>query len=86
EDSCLFEDESDSEASEPDYDAEHGDPEVCRHVDTLVEELAEGVEEEDDFGLHEKVPVSRNHVANDVTSKKEGRVAPSQARVIVTTT
>ncbi|MCI67444.1 hypothetical protein A2U01_0088703, partial [Trifolium medium] len=59
---------------------------VCRHVDALVEELAEGVEEEDNLGLQEQVPVTRNNVANDVTSKKEGRVAPSQARVIVTTT
>ncbi|MCI75357.1 hypothetical protein A2U01_0096626, partial [Trifolium medium] len=63
EDSCLFKDESDSEASEPDYDVEHGDPDVCRHVDALVEELAEFVEEDDDLGLQEQVPVTRNNVA-----------------------
>ncbi|MCI78974.1 DUF4283 domain protein, partial [Trifolium medium] len=36
EDTCLFEDESDSEASQPDHDEGHGDPEMRGHVDALV--------------------------------------------------
>ncbi|MCI88571.1 DUF4283 domain protein, partial [Trifolium medium] len=44
EDICLLEDESVSETSQADHDEEHGDPEVRRHVDNLVEKFAEGLE------------------------------------------
>ncbi|MCI90075.1 hypothetical protein A2U01_0111365, partial [Trifolium medium] len=37
EDTCLFEEESTSEASQYDTDDRQGDPEVGRHVDALVE-------------------------------------------------
>ncbi|MCI69190.1 hypothetical protein A2U01_0090451, partial [Trifolium medium] len=47
EDTCLFEDESTSEASQYDLDEGQGDPEVGRHVDALVEKFVEGMEDED---------------------------------------
>ncbi|MCI46220.1 DUF4283 domain protein, partial [Trifolium medium] len=50
EDTCLFEANGASEASQSDHDGGHGDPEVRRHVDALVERFVEGFEEEDDLG------------------------------------
>ncbi|MCI89889.1 sulfate transporter, partial [Trifolium medium] len=47
EDACLFEEESDSEASHFDNEAGFGDPDVNRNVDTLVEKIVNGMEEED---------------------------------------
>ncbi|GAU25531.1 hypothetical protein TSUD_280160 [Trifolium subterraneum] len=49
EDTCLFEEESGSEASQNDNEAEHR----C-HVDILVEKLVDGLEEEDDIELQLK--------------------------------
>ncbi|GAU12549.1 hypothetical protein TSUD_182630 [Trifolium subterraneum] len=48
EDTCLFEDESDEEASQADNEARHWDPEAERVVDTMVDKLADGLEVEDD--------------------------------------
>ncbi|MCI40997.1 DUF4283 domain protein, partial [Trifolium medium] len=53
EDTCLFEDDNASEASQSDHDEGHGDPEVRRNMDALVEQFAEGFEEEDDVGSQE---------------------------------
>ncbi|MCI15691.1 DUF4283 domain protein, partial [Trifolium medium] len=51
EDTCLFEEESESEASQSDYEEGHVESEVRRNVDILVEKFADGLEDEecDDF-------------------------------------
>ncbi|MCI47621.1 hypothetical protein A2U01_0068863, partial [Trifolium medium] len=55
-------DENDSEASQSDYDEGHGDLEVRQNVDTLVEKLADGLEEEDDKESQEKYQYSNYRV------------------------
>ncbi|MCI81217.1 hypothetical protein A2U01_0102490, partial [Trifolium medium] len=57
-DSCLFEDEKDSEASEPEYEEGYGDPDTRRHMDALVEKIAEDFNEAEGLGVQEKRPVS----------------------------
>ncbi|MCI86130.1 hypothetical protein A2U01_0107409, partial [Trifolium medium] len=47
EDTCLFEEENVTEASQSDCEVGHVDPEVCRNVDMLVDKIAKGLEEED---------------------------------------
>ncbi|MCI33176.1 hypothetical protein A2U01_0054392, partial [Trifolium medium] len=54
EDTCLFEEESDSEASQSDHEEGHGDPNVGRNVDTLIKKIADGLEAEDFIELQEK--------------------------------
>ncbi|MCI41513.1 DUF4283 domain protein, partial [Trifolium medium] len=51
EDTCLFEEESELEASQSDYEEGHVDSEVCRNADMLVDKIADGLEEDegDDF-------------------------------------
>jgi hypothetical protein len=44
-DACLFEDDRDSEASQPDNEIEHGDPEASNNVDMLVDKLTDEMEE-----------------------------------------
>ncbi|MCH90959.1 hypothetical protein A2U01_0011883 [Trifolium medium] len=51
EDTCLFEDESDSEASQSDNEAGHKDPDVCCNVDLLVEKITNGLEDEKQIDL-----------------------------------
>ncbi|GAU38420.1 hypothetical protein TSUD_52450 [Trifolium subterraneum] len=74
EDTCLFEEENGSEASQNDNEAEHNDPDNRRHVDILVEKLVDGLEEEDGIELH------LNHVEHSTEkqdynhSVKEGPV------------
>ncbi|MCI63414.1 DUF4283 domain protein, partial [Trifolium medium] len=42
EDTCLFEDESESEASHSEFEEGHVDPEARHNVNMLVEKFAEG--------------------------------------------
>ncbi|MCI66397.1 hypothetical protein A2U01_0087655, partial [Trifolium medium] len=65
EDTCLFEDDRDSEASHANYDAGQDDPEVRRHVDALVEQFAEGLEDEDDYGSQDNSQPSNNRAADE---------------------
>ncbi|MCI27000.1 hypothetical protein A2U01_0048198, partial [Trifolium medium] len=82
EDTCLFEDDDASEASQSDHEEGHGDPEVRRHVDALVEQFAEDFEEEDDLGSQENRKLSSNRVADEVVSVEElskvGKVVATQ--------
>ncbi|MCI22292.1 sulfate transporter, partial [Trifolium medium] len=55
EDTCLFEDENDSEASQSDNEAVPGDPDVRCNVDMLVDKLADGLDEEDCIEVQEKI-------------------------------
>ncbi|MCI84592.1 hypothetical protein A2U01_0105870, partial [Trifolium medium] len=61
---CLFEDDRDSEASQSDYDAGQDDPEVRRHVDALVEQFTEGIEDED-AGSQDNFQPSSNRAADE---------------------
>ncbi|GAU23620.1 hypothetical protein TSUD_386090 [Trifolium subterraneum] len=72
EDTCLFEDESEAEASQTDNEVEHDDPEGRRDVDMLVKKLADGLGKEDDLQLREKPDehIIEEQVAN--LSSKEG--------------
>ncbi|GAU49945.1 hypothetical protein TSUD_408400 [Trifolium subterraneum] len=45
EDTCLFEEENVTEASQSDCEEGHVEPEVCRNVDMLVDKIAVGLEE-----------------------------------------
>ncbi|MCH90475.1 sulfate transporter, partial [Trifolium medium] len=47
EDTCLFEEESESEASQSDQEEDHADPDARRSVDMLVDKMVEGLENED---------------------------------------
>ncbi|MCI47195.1 DUF4283 domain protein, partial [Trifolium medium] len=47
EDTCLFEEESGSEESHSHHEEDHGDPDVRRNVDMVVEKIVEGLKEED---------------------------------------
>ncbi|XP_045831281.1 uncharacterized protein LOC123922627 [Trifolium pratense] len=47
EDSCLFDEESESEESQADCGEDHVDPEVYRSVEILVDRFKEGLEEEE---------------------------------------
>ncbi|MCI22674.1 DUF4283 domain protein, partial [Trifolium medium] len=85
EDTCLFKDEGDSEASQSDHDEGHGDPEVRRNVDTLVEKLAEGLEEEDDKESQEIYQHSSNRVDDEDKHVEEEIVIPSQDGVTIVT-
>ncbi|MCI53496.1 hypothetical protein A2U01_0074743, partial [Trifolium medium] len=67
----LFEDGSVLEASQSDHDEGHGDPEVRRNVDALVEQFAEGFEEEDDIGSQENFQFSNNRVVDEAVSVEE---------------
>ncbi|GAU28621.1 hypothetical protein TSUD_55650 [Trifolium subterraneum] len=58
EDTCLFEDESDEEVSQADHDEGQWDAEAKTAVDTMVENMAKGLEEEADTGLQAKLQVS----------------------------
>ncbi|GAU34888.1 hypothetical protein TSUD_144190 [Trifolium subterraneum] len=55
EDTCLFEDESGSEASQTNNEVVHDDPGDRREVDMLVEKLVDGLEKEDEIELQEKL-------------------------------
>ncbi|GAU30969.1 hypothetical protein TSUD_63800 [Trifolium subterraneum] len=45
EDTCLFEEETETEASQSDCDEGHADPDVCRNVDMLIDKITVGLEE-----------------------------------------
>ncbi|GAU40819.1 hypothetical protein TSUD_398030 [Trifolium subterraneum] len=51
EDSCLFEEESETEASHSDFGEGHADPEVCRNADFLVDKIAGGLDDDKGVGL-----------------------------------
>ncbi|MCI04034.1 sulfate transporter, partial [Trifolium medium] len=61
EDTCLFEEENGSEASQSDYDVGHVDPENRRNVDMLVD----GLEEEDGDDFQGKSDVERSNKPDD---------------------
>ncbi|PNY07495.1 cysteine-rich receptor-like protein kinase, partial [Trifolium pratense] len=57
EDCCLVEEESESEAAQSECGEGHVDPEACREVDMLINNISEGLEEEAcdvDRGLREE--------------------------------
>ncbi|GAU41596.1 hypothetical protein TSUD_196650 [Trifolium subterraneum] len=58
EDTCLFEDESGEEVSQAYHDEGQWDAEAKTTVDTMVENMAKGLEEEADTGLQAKLQVS----------------------------
>ncbi|MCI91067.1 hypothetical protein A2U01_0112361, partial [Trifolium medium] len=47
-DTCLFENDGEPEVYQSDHDEGQGDPETHRNVETLIEKLAEGLDEEED--------------------------------------
>ncbi|CAJ2662244.1 unnamed protein product [Trifolium pratense] len=50
EDTCLIEDDGNSETSQSGHEEGQGDPEVRHHIDTMVENFAKGMEEDDEIG------------------------------------
>ncbi|MCI82757.1 hypothetical protein A2U01_0104031, partial [Trifolium medium] len=74
---CLFEDDRDSEASQSDYDAGQDNPEVRRHVDALVEQFTEGIEDKDEGSQHNFQPPSI-HAADEVFCEEKQKVTPSR--------
>ncbi|GAU45490.1 hypothetical protein TSUD_191100 [Trifolium subterraneum] len=83
EDTCLFEDESDSEASQPDVEAAHGDPGVIRDVDMFVEQIVDDPEEEDGTALQEKLDEHYSDKPDDDLSGKDGVVEEETHNVIL---
>ncbi|MCI32223.1 hypothetical protein A2U01_0053436, partial [Trifolium medium] len=62
-----------------------GDPEISRHIDSLVEKFVEGWEEEEDNGSQENVQFSNTRVGKEVRSEAEEEVIPSMVREGVVT-
>ncbi|MCI69152.1 hypothetical protein A2U01_0090413, partial [Trifolium medium] len=79
---CLFEDESDSEASQSDHDVGNDDPDARRYVDILAEKPVDGLEEEDCLELQEKRvdQTSNKHDDEDRHAEEEFEI-PSPADV-----
>ncbi|GAU51586.1 hypothetical protein TSUD_414300 [Trifolium subterraneum] len=69
EDTCLFEEERESEMSQPDVDVGHVDLDATREVNNFVEAFADGLEKEFDTG------VQATHLASDAQVEIEGRSA-----------
>ncbi|GAU19085.1 hypothetical protein TSUD_79070 [Trifolium subterraneum] len=69
EDTCLFEEESESEASHTDNDMEHIDPDIRRDVDMVVGKLVDELAEEDDPVFQE------NHVEHNTVKQDKPRFA-----------
>ncbi|MCI19132.1 DUF4283 domain protein, partial [Trifolium medium] len=69
----------DSEASQSDYDEGQDDPEVRQHVDALVEQFAEGLEDEDEIGSQDHFQPSSNRAADEVICVEKQKVTPSRA-------
>ncbi|MCI93490.1 hypothetical protein A2U01_0114788, partial [Trifolium medium] len=55
EDTCLFEEDSASEASQPDFDAGPDDPDTRRNVDLFVEKFVDEMEGVDYIASQEKL-------------------------------
>ncbi|PNX92129.1 putative sulfate transporter [Trifolium pratense] len=86
EDTCLFEEGSDSESYQSDNDDGQGDPEVRRQIDTMVENFAKGVEEAGDIGSEENFQLSNKRGVVEGRSEKEALVMPGLAREATLTT
>ncbi|MCH88915.1 DUF4283 domain protein, partial [Trifolium medium] len=78
ENTCLFEDESDSEASQSDHEEGHGDQEVRRNVETLVENFVEDMEEDDDCGSQDNFQLSNKRVVDEDRKGEEEVVVHTQ--------
>ncbi|GAU51099.1 hypothetical protein TSUD_411800 [Trifolium subterraneum] len=81
EDTCLFEEENETEESPSEYEERNADMEVCRNVDTLVDKIVDGHEEEEDGAFQ----VHSNEVLSDkpvdilfVEGEKGGEVGHDQ--------
>ncbi|GAU51434.1 hypothetical protein TSUD_413340 [Trifolium subterraneum] len=81
EDTCLFEEENETEESPSEYEERNVDMEVGRNVDTLVDKIVDGLEEEED----EAFQVHSNEVLSDkpvdilfVEGEKGGEVGHDQ--------
>ncbi|PNX71868.1 putative sulfate transporter, partial [Trifolium pratense] len=72
EDSCLFRDDGESETSQKDHAERQDDLEVRHHVDTMVENFAKGMEEEDDIGSQENLKLSNIRVDEESENKDVG--------------
>ncbi|PNX63134.1 hypothetical protein L195_g053351, partial [Trifolium pratense] len=81
EDSCLLEEGSDTESYQSDNNGGQGDPEVRRQIDTMVENLANGVEEAGVVGSDENFPLSNNRGVVNGISVKETVEMPGFDRV-----
>ncbi|XP_045791605.1 uncharacterized protein LOC123886320 [Trifolium pratense] len=72
EDNCLFEEDNESVKSHSDHDEGQGDPEVRRHLDTMVENFAKGMEAEDDIGSQDNFELSHLRGGGEGGSKNVG--------------
>ncbi|MCI50384.1 sulfate transporter, partial [Trifolium medium] len=54
-DACLFEEESESEASQSDNETRHGDPEASNNVDLLVEKIVDEMEKGESIALQDNL-------------------------------
>ncbi|CAJ2670937.1 unnamed protein product [Trifolium pratense] len=70
-----------NESYQSDFNGGQGDQEVRRQIDTMVENLAKGVEEAGDIGSEENFPLSYNRGVVDSRSEKEVLERPDIARV-----
>ncbi|MCI79979.1 hypothetical protein A2U01_0101250, partial [Trifolium medium] len=59
------------------YDEGQDDPEVRRHVDALVEQFAEGIEDEDE-GSQDNFQPSSNCAADEEVCVEKQKVTPSR--------
>ncbi|MCI13657.1 DUF4283 domain protein [Trifolium medium] len=75
EDTFLFKEESDSEASQSDHEEGHADPEVRRNVDILVDKIVDGLEDEecDDFEGQSDEELSNKPVDNPSIEGESGK-------------
>ncbi|MCI07228.1 DUF4283 domain protein, partial [Trifolium medium] len=87
EDTCLFEDESDSEASQSDHEEGQSDQEAGNNVEALVENFVEGMKEDDDFGSQDNFQLSNSRAVDEARNGEEEVVVPFQdGEVTVTPT
>ncbi|GAU42656.1 hypothetical protein TSUD_398610 [Trifolium subterraneum] len=81
EDTCLFEDECESEEAQTDFGEERVDQEARRNVDILIEKIADGLEED----VREDLQVQRDEIETDQakgSSSTEGERVEDDVRSV----